>query len=226
MRTRKSNLLIVAHPDDETIFFTGPLLQIRRNPWHVVCVTDGNADGRGQQRRQEFHNACKKLKVAKTEHWDFHDIFEERLDLNRLEQRLLNLPTPDLVYTHGVIGEYGHPHHQDVSYSVHKLFSKTAEVWSVAHNCFPEKVLKLTASQYALKTKILMQIYGKETQRFLHLLSATPVESFVRLNFKEVQMIYDYLCGRAPLDPRLLKAYRWLEANMPRQAEISRIRPF
>ena len=38
---KKYNLLGVAHPDDETIFFGGLLQVYRRRPWKVVCVTDG-----------------------------------------------------------------------------------------------------------------------------------------------------------------------------------------
>ena len=55
--TRKAQayrLLVVAHPDDETIFFAGVIQSKRDLPWHLVCLTDGNADGRGKERHLEL----------------------------------------------------------------------------------------------------------------------------------------------------------------------------
>ena len=43
-------IIIVAHPDDETLKFSSVL-----NDALVVCVTDGNSLGRGCQRKREFN---------------------------------------------------------------------------------------------------------------------------------------------------------------------------
>ena len=110
---KKHNLLVVAHPDDETIFFGGLVQVYRRRPWKVICVTDGNADGEGEKRKKDFFSACTQLIAKSFEMWDFPDRFGQRLDIDRLAQRLKTENAAE-VFTHGALGEYGHPHHQDV----------------------------------------------------------------------------------------------------------------
>jgi len=47
-------LLVVAHPDDETIFFGGTMYSLKKRGWKVIVVTDGNADGMGSTRRNQL----------------------------------------------------------------------------------------------------------------------------------------------------------------------------
>ena len=80
-------LLVVAHPDDESIFFAGAIQSLRDLPWHVICVTDGNADGRGAERAQEFATATKLLGVKKAEQWTYADKFPGRLPVNEVQKK-------------------------------------------------------------------------------------------------------------------------------------------
>lgn len=124
---KKYNLVVVAHPDDETIFFGGLLQAYRRRPWKVICATDGNADGMGVQRRQDFQRACDALKVQNCEMWDFPDRFENRLDIDRLAERLKQ-ETASEIFTHGVLGEYGHPHPRRLSSGSPRVLAQTQGV--------------------------------------------------------------------------------------------------
>jgi LmbE family N-acetylglucosaminyl deacetylase len=226
MAMLKPNLLVVAHPDDEAIFFGGLVLRERRVPWHLVCVTDGNADGRGPQRHADLLKAAKALKINMVEHWDFPDRFNERLDTDQLVNRLRKLPSSKTVFTHSILGDYGHPHHQDVSYAVHKAFHKRTPVWSVAYNCLPEKRFHLTKAELRLKQKILTEIYQQETQRFIHLLPAQSTEGFVQVSLSEAEHLYKVLRFREPLVPAKLKIYRWLARQLPQTAYGGMERPF
>lgn len=124
MKAKAYRLLVVAHPDDETIFFGGLLQKEKSLPWKVICVTDGNADSRGKERAEEFLKATKLFGVKDTEHWNYPDLFTSRLPLKEITERLSTLPKPKEVYTHGPIGEYGHPHHQDVCLATYRAFPK------------------------------------------------------------------------------------------------------
>ena len=203
------NLLCVAHPDDETLFFGG-LLQRQKGNWRVVCVTDANADGQGAMRRKQFEKAMRLLGVAHNDWLGFPDIYENRLDVDRLINELRSLPAPKEIYTHGILGEYGHPHHQDVSYSVHEAFPASERLYSSAYNAFPEVKIALSQKEFELKCRILTEVYGTETSRFLNLLPATSSEGFVKLDRKEVRAIYDFVAHNEPLKTRQLKTYRWL----------------
>jgi LmbE family N-acetylglucosaminyl deacetylase len=210
MTDKLYNLVIVAHPDDETIYFTAPILKDKTHPWRVICITNGNADGNGHSRSKQFEDACIKLGVDNFEQWDYPDIYEERLDVNKIIMELSEFEIPLTVYTHGVIGEYGHPHHQDVSYAVHKVFSKECRVVSVSYNTFPDDILKLTEEEYTLKTEILSKVYHSEINRFANLVPATAIDSYVEVHLKEVEAIYNFLTHKVELDISCLDKYKWL----------------
>lgn len=203
-------LLVVAHPDDEAIFFSGLILSKKIN-WHVLCVTDGNADNQGHIRLGQFEKSCKALGVKKSECLHYKDEFGSRLEVERLIADLSSLPKYKTIYTHGILGEYGHPHHQDISYAVHKAFGHRAPVFSPAYNCYPEFSVKLTAKMYEKKTKILWDIYSDEIKRFLNFIPATSYEGFIQADFKEVEMLYFWLRDRSAFDSKKLRAYRWLK---------------
>lgn len=199
--------MVVAHPDDETIFFGGILQVFRRYPWHVICVTDGNADGEGMIRRADFMKACKQLRVANAEMWDFPDIYEKRLDVVRLQERLAQLPKPAAVFSHGILGEYGHPHHQDVSIAVHRHFCHPIPVWSAAYNSFPQKIFRLSKKTFAVKQKVLSETYFSQTKNFARWLPCTHSEGIHQLDLKEVEALYAFFQGQE-LRLQHLKIYK------------------
>lgn len=219
-------LLVVAHPDDETLFFSAALMQQRRLPWLVVCVTNGNADGAGSARALQFKKACSKLKIEDALQWNFPDVYEQRLDIAGLEYHLRQLPEPAEVFTHGIIGEYGHPHHQDVSFAVHRVFGKKCKVWVPAYNAVAEKTLQLTKSQYRIKSEIYSKIYRGETMRFAPFIPNRNVDEYMRLGLKEVTEIYtSMLEKRAPVKSKLDK-YKWFSSFLDDDNKREKVRPF
>lgn len=91
--------LIVAHPDDETIFAAGFLL---RTGWPVTCLTTPERD---PWRAEQFLDACKVLGVCGT----IHDQRE-----NGKTVLVFNGRPEGIIISHGFTGEYGHPHHIQV----------------------------------------------------------------------------------------------------------------
>jgi len=211
-KQKKASLVIVAHPDDETLFLGGLILSSPKKNWHIVCVTDGNADGQGQLRHQQFISACKKLGVKKWTFFNLPDRFEKRLDLAALKEKLTSLPAASEVYTHGPTGEYGHPHHQDVCLAVHRFYKskiKAPTVWGIAQNCAAEKIANLNQKLFSQKSAILADIYFSETERFIHYVPATFSEGFCQFNLKEIEHLYDFFTMNVTIDKKMLKHYRW-----------------
>lgn len=213
-------LICVAHPDDETLFFGGLIQQRRDNnqPWLIVCVT---FDGK-PERKTHLSKAAKSLQVEHLEHWDFPDKYDQRLPLEKVSERLRDLPTPAEVFTHNMTGEYGHPHHQDVCMAVHQAFPDHPNVFSVAYNSFPEIEVRLTQAQFNLKAEILTNIYPTETRRFLNLLPVTFTEGFHRNDARELKAVYDFLAYGKELDVNELKAYHGLVQYLPQLRDLPR----
>ncbi len=226
MNKKTYRLLVVAHPDDETIFFSAALLQLRDLPWTVICVTNGNADGAGQARAKQFQAACKKLKVKNAIQMEFPDIYQNRLNTDQLIAMLSSLDTPSEVYTHSVVGDYGHPHHQDVSFAVHSAFHKKTKVWSLAYNCFAEKSIALSAAQYKLKSEIYSQIYAGETLRFANFLPNHSSDHFCQMGFEEAKEIYQAQVEKRNPQVSKLKKYKWFNSFFVAHNQKGQPRPF
>ncbi len=214
MKPKRYRLLVVAHPDDETIFFAGALLTKRDLPWHVICLTDANADGRGKERHKEFLAATKHLGVKGADQWSYPDIFAERLPVDEIAERLRALPPPKEVYTHGPFGEYGHPHHQDCCLATHRAFPKL-KIFSPAWNCPADFVLKLTPAQFKKKTFAYAEIYAKEAARFLNILPGMAVEGYHRFKSAEVEALTGYLRSEKTLDPKTIPEHSWAAKLLP-----------
>ncbi|ORY75484.1 putative deacetylase LmbE-like domain-containing protein [Protomyces lactucae-debilis] len=63
--TGKRFLLVIAHPDDECMFFSPTLLNLTShgNAVHVLCLSNGDADKLGKLREHELISSCTSLGV-------------------------------------------------------------------------------------------------------------------------------------------------------------------
>ena len=217
-------LLVVAHPDDETLFFAAALLNLSDRPWKVICVTDANADGRGRYRAEQFIDACLALGVTDCEQWNFADIYDKRLPINELVEKFGKLKKPYEVFTHSIIGEYGHPHHQDVSYAVSLAFK--SRIWAPAYNCRADMILLLSKKQYELKSRIYSDIYGGETLRFSSFLPNRNVDEFYQVDKTEVKEIYSCVALKKKLNSAKLKHYKWYTQFITKVLTEKPSRPF
>ena len=206
MANQVKNQGITAHPDDETLFFGGTILSRPNEDWTVVCLTDGNADGRGDERMAELDEACNLLGVNQVFKAGFEDLYDENLDQRLLKKFFTSLPTPDIVYTHGPLGEYGHPHHIQTSFAVHKFYE--CEIWHPAINCFATKREVLTEEQYNRKLEILAQVYNQELMRFSRFIHFPSEELFTQSSLDEVEKLAHFLLSQEVNEPQGLVNYK------------------
>lgn len=194
----KRALVVVAHPDDETLFFGGTIASHPEVLWEVACVTDGGR--RASERALELERAATLLGVSKVHHLGFADDPGQRLSVEAVSRALSTLGEFDEVYTHGPLGDYGHPHHQDVCLAVHRVFG---QVWSVARGVLPERWVPLSAQAFEVKSEIMATVYAAEHRSFLLVLPVTPLEGFVRVSLREVEVLHALLSGgrAGSLDP-------------------------
>lgn len=115
--SKAKKLMIVAHPDDESIFGGHHLLN--DSSYLVVCVTCGT----NITRNFEFNTLMDKYNVqylslgfpdinSNNEVDDWEDV---KTDIYKSLDYIINYKNWDLIVTHNPNGEYGHIHHKKVS---------------------------------------------------------------------------------------------------------------
>jgi len=143
--------LVVAHPDDEAMFFWPTLLQLRRAgvPLCVLCLSTGNADGLGEVRKLEMQRSCARLGISEDnlvvvdveELQDgFHSWPEEVVSAQVLD--FVRARPTRLVLTFDVRGVSGHPNHISTSIGVRRAAARAA-VGGGGEACCCFKVLML-----------------------------------------------------------------------------------
>lgn len=117
-RVRKKALIIVAHPDDETLFIGGTIAEFKRWRWTLLCVTD--CDERYNNRRRN-----ELLKVCNIYNNNGTYVKPCMLGIVKRKSRLLKdevikkirdfieeFGPFDIFFTHNSKGEYGHKTHR------------------------------------------------------------------------------------------------------------------
>lgn len=183
-------LVVCAHPDDETLWFSSVLVRYSSD---VVCVTCGWDDETRRRRQAEIEQAAAAQGVANLYILGYPDDPQRgksRLDLAKLVADLQQFAAVgyDFVFTHSPYGEVNeHTHHQDVSYAVHHVFD---DVLSIAWNQYPTVVHELTPEEYSLKQHVMGTVYWREYRQLASTYEVSSHERFVRVSRAAAEIFY------------------------------------
>ena len=171
----KKVILIVAHPDDETLWAGGTILNHSSWQWFIVCLCRKS----DKDRAPKFFKALKAL-GAKGAIGDLNDGPEQiPLKESEVQQAILQLIPDgdvDLVITHNPNGEYTrHLRHEEIGKAVITMWTKgiltTEELWTFAYEdghkaYYPRPVRKasscnkLSKNIWNMKYNIITNTYG------------------------------------------------------------------
>jgi LmbE family N-acetylglucosaminyl deacetylase len=188
----KKVAVIVAHPDDETLWTGGSILCHPKWQCFIVCLCRAS----DTERAQKFYNALNVLK-AQGVMGDLDDGPEQKaLDEKEVENYILKLLPEehfDLIISHNPSGEYTrHLRHEETGKAVINLWHTdqifTNELWTFAYEdgnkqYYPRPVKntpiynKLTQRIWLRKYRLITETYGFEKNSW-ETNSVTKSESF------------------------------------------------
>jgi Methyltransferase domain len=149
MESLGSVLVLVAHPNEETIGFSSVCVGA-----DVVSVTDGSWGGHAAARRHAFKHACEVLGARRAHLLDLPDISPWRLPIDMLIDRLGVLGPYGRVYTHSPFE--AHIHQRDVALAASQCFE---QIWVRSLGGYASEVHVLDRQAYQRKVEIMNSIY-------------------------------------------------------------------
>lgn len=164
--------LVIAHPDDEVMFFAPTLLNLdaalsRDIPFNIVCYSDGDAEGLGATRAVELQNSIKLLLSQRTtnttilDHKDgMHEVWDTAKMLHQLNE-VISTPPPkgeqNIVLTFDKDGVSNHINHK-----------KCFEVASQYYSNNKKSTLLLTLNSYHNNILLKYSSFGWECLKLLN----------------------------------------------------------
>ena len=110
--SKVENLMIVAHPDDETIWGGAHLLS---EDYLVVCITCGNDKTRVEEFKQALaisNDQYLMLNYPDKVSGKRDDWKDSKMGITKDLKKIMSLKNWDKIVTHNKEGEYGHIHHK------------------------------------------------------------------------------------------------------------------
>lgn len=114
-------LVVVAHPDDETIWMGGTMLKYGKVRWTILSLCRSDDPDRAPKFKRVARLYRAHAAISDLEDEGVMNIAESVPQIERRVMRALRRRRFDYIFTHGYTGEYGHPRHKGVHRAIVRL---------------------------------------------------------------------------------------------------------
>ena len=174
-------LVIVAHPDDETIWMGGTMLTFPKVQWTVFSLCRSDDRDRAPKFKKVMSMFGVKAIITDLEDEGIMNVDESIPEvIKRLKERLKTKKF-QYIFTHAPNGEYGHPRHKGVHYAlrglVQKKYVSAPCIFQFAYFRDPHLKIALPNMRARYQLRLTPEIYKKK-RYFIHFVYGFSRKSF------------------------------------------------
>lgn len=207
-KKRMNAVVFCAHPDDETIFMGGTILNHPDWSWDIYCFTYTDYSMRGRELKKAIDRfrsfGVKRINFNMLGFRDSKDPLVLRDDFRSYGLALKEIGKKrkfDVIFTHNKKGDYGHPQHIMVQKAVRKEFEENNSIWEFiclgAEKVVPAPILEnltlVQLDQKSLEQKLkVFESYSSQMSTWKDLFSVMNYEFKIGIEiFTSKQIIKD-----------------------------------
>ena len=197
-------LLVIAHPDDEAMFFIPTLQNIKEHKntiLSVLCLSSGNADGLGKVREKELIESCKHLGIDSKYvniiddpnlQDGFNEIWHEELISSKIiemDQTILSNQL-NLIITFDHYGISGHPNHistyHGVKYYLQQQLNQKNKVVN-GYKLISHNIIRKFTGMFDIPVTLVQTFI--DNNHLNYYLTTNPIDTWIAMTLHESQFV-------------------------------------